>query len=237
MLPIPLETKGYADIARQIEGIYGEVVVSDNYLIKQFADFQATVIVDIGANIGIFSRYAIERFPQARVVMVEPDPISFDILSQLVMKAPKFGEQVLINKGIGNGTLYLCNGSVSCGGMSYVSPGIGFKEDVLQKPGRYVESIVPCLHLSEIFEEHVKKEDKVILKIDCEGGENDIYEHEASFKCLQRADYICAEVHRYGLDIEGRDSVVANIEGRIRQLQETHWIMRRHVMMYARRKV
>lgn len=236
MLPIPLETKGYADIARQIEGIYGEVVVSDNYLIKPLVDFVPTVIVDIGANIGIFSRYVIERFPSAKAVMVEPDPVNFDILSQVMMKVPKFGEQVLINKGIGNGALYLCDGSVSCGGMSYVSPGLGFEEERVKKPGRYTRSKIQCLHLSEIFQEHVKTSDKVLLKIDCEGGENDIYEHEESFRCLQGVDYICAEVHRYGMDVIGRDAVIANVEARMRQLQETHWVMRKHVMMYARKK-
>jgi FkbM family methyltransferase len=41
-------------------------------------------VVDLGANIGLFAAYMLERFPQARITAFEPDPFNADILRKCV---------------------------------------------------------------------------------------------------------------------------------------------------------
>jgi FkbM family methyltransferase len=74
---------------------------SDLFMFKQiFAEREyscldgltiAGLIVDCGANVGYSSAYFLSRFPEARVVAIEPDPGNFEILKRNL--AP-FGDRV-----------------------------------------------------------------------------------------------------------------------------------------------
>lgn len=235
MLPISLEVQGYAKIARQLEGIYCEVVVADVYRIRRL-DFVPTVIIDVGANVGFFTRFARELYNKATIISVEPDPFNFAVLAEVTQQYPHFGRHVFVNKGIGSGPLYLHNGAASCGGKSYVSSGAGFSEKELEASKAFTKAEVPCCRLNEIIDEYVGKDDKLLLKLDCEGGDSAIFDHAPSIEAMRRAEYICAEVHEYGLTKEMHETVAAQTKRSLEVLQDTHWVMRTHPMMYARRK-
>jgi len=53
----------------------------------------AELIIDCGANIGCSSAYFLSRFPQCRLIAVEPDPKNFEILSRNL--AP-YGDRVTL---------------------------------------------------------------------------------------------------------------------------------------------
>jgi FkbM family methyltransferase len=53
--------------------VLGEIVVSRSYEVAASAAPEARTIVDLGANIGLASRWLLQRFPQARIVSVEPE--------------------------------------------------------------------------------------------------------------------------------------------------------------------
>ena len=59
---------------------------------------QVELIIDCGANVGYSSAYFLSRFPNSRIVAVEPDPENFEMLSRNL--AP-YGRRVnLVHAGI-----------------------------------------------------------------------------------------------------------------------------------------
>jgi len=68
-------------------------------------------IVDAGANVGLASLYFLRRFPQARVISIEPDPENFAIAQKNL--AP-FGDRChLVNAALWStaGTLFISRGT------------------------------------------------------------------------------------------------------------------------------
>jgi len=57
-----------------------DVLLDDAYGLRRIR--RARTIVDIGANIGLFSSFARLRFPQATIHAYEPDPITFRMAEQ-----------------------------------------------------------------------------------------------------------------------------------------------------------
>lgn len=62
--------------------IFQEIWRYHEYTPPETRQMQPQTIVDIGANIGFFSVYAVERWKSARVVAVEPEPGNFKQLEQ-----------------------------------------------------------------------------------------------------------------------------------------------------------
>ena len=60
-------------------GLYGEVVTEDCYRLKTLG-FVPDVIFDLGANIGVFTRYARDMFNNAKIISVEPNLDNFENL-------------------------------------------------------------------------------------------------------------------------------------------------------------
>lgn len=61
------------------------------------------VIIDAGANIGLFSRYVLEKVPDAKIVMFEPIPAIFDVLKanlQESMKESQNSNLIFYNIGL-----------------------------------------------------------------------------------------------------------------------------------------
>lgn len=62
---------------------YAEVVVEDCYrLFRNYSQLNPRVIVDIGANIGMFSRLCSMLFPEADIYAYEPNPLALKYLEQ-----------------------------------------------------------------------------------------------------------------------------------------------------------
>jgi FkbM family methyltransferase len=62
--------------------VINEIFTEHAYPIDDLADASAPTIIDVGANIGIFVRYALSRCPDARVFAFEPAPQVFELLSK-----------------------------------------------------------------------------------------------------------------------------------------------------------
>ena len=157
-------------------GLYGEVVTEDCYLLKQL-DFKPNVIFDLGANIGVFARYALELFPDAHIICVEPNKDNFDILSNYTN-----GNVTFINKGIGNKVAYRLENTINGAHESYIDDEIG-------------SEMVECVTLYEITNKYKKEEEKSFLKIDIEGNEKTIWTDEKSMDGLKKFDFIAMELH------------------------------------------
>lgn len=58
--------------------VFEEIVIRGQYALS--LPFEPVTIVDAGANIGLASVYYANRYPEARIVAVEPEPSNFDVL-------------------------------------------------------------------------------------------------------------------------------------------------------------
>lgn len=217
-------------------GLYGEVVTEDVYKLKSLKnDFN--VIFDLGANVGIFTRYARELFPNALIVSVEPNEENFNILT----KFTKIGNWIAINKAIGKGQLWHNLGAVNGSGESYVSSGLGYNHSemhVLEKLGKGVErSKIETILPRDLIKQYAKEGDKILMKIDIEGGEHAIFEDKESLELLKKCDYICMELHLYAL-YAGKlyDDVVKKIGEFIGELMKTHLVTLNNMDLTATKK-
>lgn len=212
-------------------GLHGEVVTHDCYRIGQL-DFIPELVFDIGANVGTFTRFAKFLFPQAVIVAVEPDPLN-------VAHFRKFTKDpgvTLIEAAIGSGKVWKATTAANGSGEVYMSAGIGYPVKKLEENPQMVESEVWAVPLSEIMQPRWKPGLKTVLKIDCEGSENQIFGHLPSLKLLHLMDYIAMEIHRYAADGQEQPIVNRVTNKVIEDLRETHRVEVEGVHLWARLK-
>ncbi|MBP0014390.1 MAG: FkbM family methyltransferase [Roseofilum sp. SBFL] len=163
------------------------IVLNDTYGLKRFQNLES--IVDIGANIGIFSIYAATLFPESKIIAYEPCSETF---SNLKKNVDSFNVEVYpcaVGQYTGKVNLSIEGDLTAC----YVANNNGS-----------INSSQVCDMIS--FQEIADKMDGSIdiLKLDCEGSEYEIMQ-SPSFNCVQ---YVVGEFHtceqgnpKYGLEL------------------------------------
>ena len=220
----------------QIEGIEVEVVAYDSYQVKHL-DFVPDVVFDIGSNVGVFAKFARQLWKNALIVAIEPDR---ENIAQNCMKGAE--NVVLLQKAIGHGRIWRINhgdnhpelsGAQEC----YHSIMLGYPKEAYRNETYTVPVETKSITLDVLAKYYLKEEGhKFILKIDCEGGENAIFDHEPSMDVMRKADYIAMEVHNYGSSHEENEKVKAKINESLTSLEATHNCRRVDFMFYARKK-
>jgi len=145
------------------------------------------VVLDVGANAGFFSLFAVSRFPGARVCSYEPIPANFRQLER----------NKDLNRGIGlriyPKALYGYSGEMALSfdpGDSFTTSATVFEHAIKEN-----QSIrVPCVSLSQALEEN-DLEHCDLLKMDCEGSEYSIL-YNAPSHAFPRIRQITMEVHQ-----------------------------------------
>jgi FkbM family methyltransferase len=175
-------------------GLYGEVVTEDCYGIKAYAAEHEPpdVIFDIGANVGIFTRFAREVFPDAFIVAVEPNGRNVERFHEFTPDQSQIG---LVMAAVGSGEVWRAanagNGAHEC----YLTPGPGHTESQLDAAVLLERGPPPALSLAFIAGPYVEKGQSYLIKIDCEGNENAIFADAKSMEALAGADYFAIEIH------------------------------------------
>lgn len=72
-----------------------EIFQDGAYPLDSMQDSPAPVIIDVGANIGVFVRYALSRHPEARILAFEPAPQVFELLAR---NTSAFGDRVVAER-------------------------------------------------------------------------------------------------------------------------------------------
>lgn len=164
--------------------VIGEVLQGDTYRIATM-ERAPTLVFDIGAHIGTFTNGIKSRFPDARVVAIEPNARSFELLKA---NTERFGESVICVHGAvsyARGTV-LTDGIGATGG-GFMTTREAFEAQAAGKTAAdgFIYSIVDddvstytLGDLLEIAEEAwgvMRVAD--LVKLDCEGGEVDLLQH------------------------------------------------------------
>lgn len=212
-------------------GLFGEVVTCDMYHLRQ-VKFQPDLVIDIGANIGVFTRFARELFPAAKIVAVEPDPDNIRVFKEFTHDA----NTVLLECAMGKGVVYhglnACNGS----GETYLSPGLGYTKEGLDSRGDVLASTVPTRTFQDIVKAYWKPGMKTVVKIDCEGAENLLWLDIEAMSLLHQMDYLTIELHYYSLTGAEQEEVKAVTNAALKSLEETHNCELEHVYFWATKR-
>lgn len=222
------------EVGKDFVALYAEVVTMDCYHLRA-VPFQPSVVFDIGANVGFFSYFARCLWSSAYIVSVEPDADNRSHFQRFFSDT----NSVLVPKALGNGScLYRGLTARNGSGATYLSQGLGFPQDQLLSAvdlGVMEPSEVPSLSLHEIVSRYCPDffPERVVLKLDCEGAENYIWEDPRSMQVLQSMDYIAMELHGYGINTAERERVVRAESQALQSLERTHYVEREGVYVWA----
>ena len=143
---------------------FKEIFVHEDYRLPYSK--KTKIIVDVGANIGLFSIYSVIRQPQARIYALEADPLNFSILKENIesnsLKDRIQAFNFAVSSKIGETVFYQSEIS----GWSSLFKTRGSQDG---KPV-YIDTI----NISTFCKNHgIKKID--FLKVDIEGAEYDVF--------------------------------------------------------------
>lgn len=191
-IPMPGRSRAVAvRLRNDPEAIYLRLGRSDGFVMEEIfiADVYAPVtlealgkaetIVDLGANVGLSVRLWQRRFPEARIVAVEPDPDNFTAAERNLAKDPHRRVQ-MFRALIGDspGQAYLDRSAEECAFSMTDSP-IGEPIDVLPLP--------TILDLAK-FDGDID-----LLKVDIEGAEQKLFADCSSW--ISRIRALMIELH------------------------------------------
>lgn len=157
------------------ENIWNSIVIQNEYGIH---NNWPGIVIDIGGHIGSFSYFMLQYKQAKKVIVIEPDPYNFKILTTNLQEFIDTNRVVAINAGIGkpNSQLKLFAPiHDNTGGISYVSA-----------PNGDIQTIT----LDNLID--LADNESILLKVDCEGCE---YEALRCCTKLQKIQAIVGEFH------------------------------------------
>ncbi|RLG13733.1 hypothetical protein DRN69_05115 [Candidatus Pacearchaeota archaeon] len=161
-----------------IEEIFGREIYFTPFLNK------AKVIIDLGAQAGIYSLYAALKNKNAKIYALEPDPDNFKQLCKNIEINKLQGVIIPFKKAVSkeNGELFFYISNQSSRSSSL------FK---LKSPGSRI--MVDSISLQSLFE-ILELNRCDVLKVDIEGAEYEVF-YNSPTKIVRKIDNICMECH------------------------------------------
>lgn len=151
---------------------FTEIFVQDDYGVGRLG--ASPRVIDAGANIGTFSRFALWARPDASITAIEPDPSNLKYLSDNLSVATRSRVSIV------PAALAASDGSVRLSGT---------QSDCL-RTGQNGDREVNAVCLASMLTEPVD-----LLKVDIEGAEWDVLQAAESALC--GVSRVAVEVHRY----------------------------------------
>jgi len=229
----------------EYNGLYGEVVDKDVYKVRDVADivscndpkyvhekghsginFVPDVVIDLGANVGVFSRYARSLWPDALIIAVEPNPANIE-----VFKAYTDDERIiLIQAAIGNGDIFHAQGDNGTKQV-YLSEGLGYTD-------KFLNEALKRVSIKGVMLTDLKKyiHGKVMMKLDIEGNETVIFNDPVSVEIMKTFDYIAIELHYYAQDGDRVMEVKNKTDRILNSFVNTHEVEINHMYAYLKKR-
>lgn len=181
----------HSDSRTPVHELYKEVYRKSVYNPSGFPAIKPNdIVIDLGANIGIFTLYAAGIAPTVQVHAFEPASRSFALLQQNI-KANSLSNvhcyRCSVSARVGQDTLYIASTGSTADTM--ISSRIPVQ-------GMLLAEHVDCLSLDELFA-FCRIDICNFLKVDVEGSEFDIFS-AASPGTLQKIERIAMEYHEMG---------------------------------------
>jgi FkbM family methyltransferase len=159
--------------------LFEEIIMNAEYALQP--PVPPRVIVDAGANIGLTSAFFATRFPDARIIAIEPESANFELLKKNVACYP-------------NITALRAALWKEDGPLTLVDPGSGAWgfQTRDHHPEDQSMAVVPGLTLDSLMARcGIDRID--ILKVDIEGAEKEVFEHAQ--KWIERVGILMIELH------------------------------------------
>lgn len=189
--------------------VFKEIFVEDFYCIKDLLRGlgDRPLVIDVGANRGLFCALMLSKKPGAVIMAYEPLPDNVAALSKFkeinkerTQDLHCFAEAV---SGTGEGQITLFRGGSELGSIASI-----YREFDKRN---LTEITVPATSLSRIIQ-NLEGRKVDVLKIDCEGAEYPIL-YNSSHDVLTRADRIVIEAH----ELDGEKRNAASLAAYLRQ--------------------
>ena len=155
---------------------FRQVFIDEHY--RAELDFEPKTIVDAGSNIGLASLYFLGRYPNARIISIEPEANNYNLL---LFNTKPYGSLEALNKA-----LWYKNGA----DLTIINPDSdawGFQVGEIEDGQQLVRTISMPAILQRVASID-------LLKMDIEGAEKALFEHEP-YECLPFVSSIFIEIH------------------------------------------
>jgi len=173
-------------------GIYEQVFFDQEYDFS--VAYPPKVILDVGANIGLASIYFANKYPDAKIIAIEPEGSNFELLEKNVDPYSNITPIQAALWGMNESISLVDPGLDKCGFMTQKEGAkeknlgdiLAKKTDILarhQVPGMTVDKIMEDYNLLEVD----------ILKIDIEGAEKEVFKDTSAW--IENVNAVIVELH------------------------------------------
>ena len=161
---------------------YWQVFVDKEYEIG--VNKQPNIIIDAGANIGLASIYFSNRFPNSKIIAIEPETSNYEMLSKNIAEYPNISPLCAA----------LWNNNKE---ISLVDPGLGnsgfmtsdTRSNINENESTNIVKAITIDHiLADYCLNHVD-----ILKVDVEGAEMEVFDNPTLW--IEKVDSMVVELH------------------------------------------
>jgi len=182
-------------VAEFNEGIYFE----NSYLHKKLLDFSPTVLIDIGANIGLSSLCILNKINSInKVIGIEAEKLNYDVLRMNYKYWSEINHNVSFDALFGVASWsstnpFKQNSSLHSLNESYTASG-SFRFSVIEMKEENNEQEVnlKAISISDIVSE-IGPDKPMIMKIDIEGGEEHLFKDNIDW--VSQISFITIELH------------------------------------------
>lgn len=201
-----------------------EIFKRERYLHSGFELRPNDVVVDIGANVGMFALWAAPQVQRGRIICVEPNPAAFACL-RLNAEQNQLNHVTLVNAAVGRDgdpiQLHYHPGWEAMAYSAELRPPWFFTNSRSGRLLRYLtcrlsgeplaanpveQSVVAArISIERLIDEHQLKTINY-LKLDCEGGEFEILRNLGD-SAWQQIERIAVEYHEFGPDLRHAELV------------------------------
>lgn len=164
------------------ELMFGQLFVEKQYQLP--SEFTPTTILDLGANVGYASVYFANKYPNARILALEPETNNFSVAQKNVSPYPNIQ---LLHAAVWN----------KAGELNVVDNGYGeaaFMIDEQPAADAVVVAKVPTFTVDELAAKLGAKTQIDLVKMDVEGAEKEIFEGDVA-KWLPFTKMLIVETH------------------------------------------
>lgn len=158
---------------------FEKIFISREYDIPLLRESPRTIL-DVGANVGYASAYFAARYPEARIIAIEPEPKNCELLRRNTSAFP--------NVTVVQAALWPVTGDVSI-----ANPDAEPWAFRISQPGEGSGAAVRAITIPQILEEQgIDRVD--VLKLDIEGAEKEVFQSGAEL-WLGRINVLIVELH------------------------------------------